>query len=60
MPTSVTYVTEEHLYFATGALAYLALSILGGGGGVWDGGGGGGGMGVGGAEAWCLRKWDWT
>jgi len=25
MPTSVTYVTEEHFFFVKGALAYLAL-----------------------------------
>jgi len=42
MPTSFTNVTEEHFFFVKGALAYLALGILGGGavtgverGGVW-------------------------
>ena len=51
MPTSVAYVTEKQFFFVTvtGALVYLALGGLRGGG-----------MGAGGAEAWCLSKWDWT
>jgi len=32
MPTSITNVIEEHVFFVKEALAYLALGILGGGG----------------------------
>ena len=54
MPTSVAYVTEKQFFFVTvtGALVYLALG-RGGGYRGW-------GTGAGGAEAWCLSKWDWT
>jgi len=38
-------------------VAYLALGVRGGGLSL---GLGGGGMVAGGAEAWCLRKWDWS
>jgi len=54
MPTSVTYVTEEHFSSIKVALAYLTLGVR-----VWEGlpwGLGGGGMDTGGDEAWCLRK----
>jgi len=39
MPTSVTYITEEHFLFVEGAMAHLTLGVLGGGAAVGVGGG---------------------
>ena len=39
MPSTLTYVTQQHFFFVKGTLTYLALGILGGEAamGVWEG-----------------------